>query len=114
MKKIILSVILVAVITLAGKSQTVNELSIDSFGTKYVEIVGTSSGFSTKVKILVDFGQVVKSGNNFVVDDQGNKMKFTSMVDALNLFAKHGYVLTQAYAVTASNSNVYHYLLIKE
>ena len=36
---------------------------------------------------------------------------FNSMMDALNFMSKNGFEFVDAYAITSSNQNVYHYLL---
>lgn len=48
-------------------------------------------------------------------DDQTGKVtSFNSMVDALNYMGTKGWVFEQAYIVTTSNQNVYHWLLKKK
>ena len=40
--------------------------------------------------------------------------EFNSMVDAMNYMGKRNWEFEQAYVVTTSNQNVYHWLLSKE
>lgn len=80
---------------------------------QYCEIVGTTvlQGV-TKVQIIVDFGQEQKAfTDQRLVDEQGNVMKFNSMVDALNYMGTLGYEFVQAYVVSHGNYSVYHWLL---
>jgi hypothetical protein len=80
----------------------------------YCEIVGTSQLFSTKVTIVIDYGQRMKwFEDNRAKDASGNKIVFNSMIDALNYMGKDGWEFAQAYAITMGQQNVYHYLMKK-
>jgi len=81
----------------------------------YSEIVGTAKFMSTKVTIEISFGQRVKTfADNRMKDPQtGKAIVFNSMIDALNFMGKQGWEFAQAYIITESNVNVYHYLLKK-
>ena len=46
-----------------------------------------------------------------VKDENGEKMIFNSMIDALNYMTKNGFKFVNAYAITEDGQNVYHYLL---
>lgn len=115
MKKIFLVVVL-AVLTTAAIAQEPYKA--------YCEIVGTGNITGTKVKIEVDFGQKAKPGlwgttnARFLVDENGEKMNFNSMMDAVNYLAKFGWELILAYPVTPtqgmSKDPVYHYILCKK
>ena len=114
MKKVILSImVLVGISTL--KAQTVNDIPIKDIDVEYVQIVGTSKFLSTKLNIQIDFGQRTKffsSGRETIVKDvDGKSLDFNSMIDALNFMSKNGFDFVNAYAITISNQNVYHYLL---
>ena len=114
MKK--LSLLLLFIIGILDlKAQTVNDIPIKDIDVEYVQIVGTSKLFSTKLTIQIDFGQKTKffsSGKETIVkDEEGKAVDFNSMIDALNFMSKNGYEFVNAYAITVSNQNVYHYLL---
>ncbi|HEX5172087.1 MAG TPA: hypothetical protein VFW11_23075 [Cyclobacteriaceae bacterium] len=80
----------------------------------YCEILGTEKFLSTKVTITVDFGQKMKFfADNRMRDETGKPIVFNSMIDALNFMGKQGWEFAQAYAITISNQNVYHYLMKK-
>jgi len=88
----------------------------------YCEIVGTGNLTGTKVKIEIDFGQKVswtgQKNQRTLVDEQGKKMEFNSMMDAVNYLAQYGWTLHSTYAITESkgmggNGSVYHYILTK-
>ena len=70
---------------------------------------------SNKVRVQVDYGQESSfwKGISYMKDESGNKIEFNSMVDAMNYFGKQGWEFVQAYTVTISNQNVYHWLLKK-
>ena len=84
----------------------------------FCELLGTGKLFSNKVTVTVDFGQETSfwlgASNQYLVDDNGKAIKFNSMVDAMNYMGKRGWEFEQAYVVTISNQNVYHWLLSKE
>lgn len=79
----------------------------------YCEIVGTGKFLSTKVTIEVDFGQS-KWDNAFLYGADGKKIKFNSMMDALDYMGKRNWKLVQAYALGQSPNFVYHYIMAKE
>lgn len=81
----------------------------------YAEIVGTAKFMSTKVTIEVNSGQRMKTyADNRLKDPKtGKPIKFNSMIDALNFMGKQGWEFVQAFVITESNANVYHYLLKK-
>ena len=65
---------------------------------------------------LANVGQRTKLfGNNkkqfSILDKEGKKVEFNSMIDALNFMTTNGYVFEQAYTVTIGQSNVYHFLM---
>lgn len=97
------------------KAQTVNDLPIKDIDVEYVQIVGTSRLFSTKLTIQIDFGQRTKffsSGKETILkDEDGKALDFNSMIDALNFMSKNGFEFVNAYVITVSSQNVYHYLL---
>lgn len=114
MKKLFL-LVLIASTTISTNAQTVNDVPIKDIDVEYVQIVGTSKFLSTKLTIQIDFGQRTKffsSGKETIVkDEDGKVMDFNSMIDALNFMSKNGFEFVNAYAISVSNQNVYHYLL---
>jgi len=106
-------------------SSEINELDVPIIKTQedsmpdemqyfYCQIVGTQKMLSSKVTITIDFGQVRK----FVSDqrlrnNKGEVVVFNSMVDAMNWMGARGWEFVQAYVLTVSNQNVYHWLLKK-
>ena len=92
-------------------------LSISLYANNYIycELVGTSKLLSNKVKVQVDYGHETSfwKGISYMKDENGKKIEFNSMVDAMNYFGKQGWEFVQAYTVTMNNQNVYHWLLKK-
>ena len=97
----------------------VTALPVISYGQQtpkfiYCQIVGTEKMLSTKVTIAVDFGQKMKIfADNRMKDETGKPLVFNSMIDALNYMGKQGWEFSQAYTITISNQNVYHFLMKK-
>ena len=116
MKKIIFTFILAFSSMLIAEAQTVNDVPIEEIDVEYMQIVGTSKLLSNKVTIEVDFGQENKyfdAKDTQIRDEDNKKVKFNSMIDALNFFSKHGYEFVTAYTLSINNQAVYHYLLQK-
>lgn len=85
----------------------------------YCQLLGVSKFLKPhSVRIIADFGQkrnYWKSGGDMmIVDKEGNKIEFNSMVDAMNYFGRYGWKFVQAYALTMGQQNVYHWLLYKD
>jgi hypothetical protein len=103
----------------AMKAQTVNDVPLKDIDVDYVEIVGSSKAFSTKLNINLDFGQHTKmfstGKESKVKDENGKQLEFNSMIDALNFMSANGFEFVSSYAVTADGGqSVYHYLLRKK
>lgn len=106
-----------------GKTITNNAhvASIKTTGTylSYITIQGTQKGlFSSKVSIEIDNGAVshgtLLGGNKlYLVGDNGKKIVFNSMTDALNYLGKLGWKFEQAFVVTDKGQNVYSYIMSK-
>lgn len=116
MKKAILLTLALVISSLnIAYTQTVNDIPIRDIDVSYIQIVGTGKLFSNKVKIEIDFGQentFWSGGKDLQLKNKdGERMKFNSMIDALNFFSENGYDFVTAYTVTEGNKNVYHYLL---
>lgn len=88
----------------------------------YCEIVGSGNITGTKVKIEADLGQKrirdTWGGDaaRKIVGEDGQEIKFNSMMDAVNFFASLGWSLEFTYAVTdtgMSKQTVYHYVMSK-
>lgn len=85
--------------------------------TKYVycEVIGVEKLLTTRVNIVVDFGERMKFfANNRMKDEKtGKPMVFNTMMDALNFMGKQGWEFSQAYTTTVQNVSTYHFLMKK-
>lgn len=79
----------------------------------FCELLGTQKFLSAKVTVEIDMGQNPYESSK-LVDEKGKKITFNSMVDAMNYLGKLGWNFEQAYVITVSNQNVYHWLLSKD
>lgn len=86
----------------------------------YCEIIGTDNSVNN-ITIDIDFGQKKNfwslHRNSQPIDQNGEVIKFNSMIDALNYMQKLGWEFTQAYVSVLdglSKTNVFHYILKKE
>lgn len=88
----------------------------------YAELLGWNTnvlGLGKKAKVEVEFGDESwgwqgNDGRNLLVDENGDDIKFNSMVDAMNYMAARGWKFEAAYVVTVSNQPVVHWLMSKE
>lgn len=113
MKKLLLVCVLL-VSTMAVFSQ----VKIDTLMNKaaYCEIVGTSGFFSKKLTITLDFGQdqggLFNPKDSRLKSEDGENIKFNSMIDALNTMETEGWSFITAYIIgDAKSGYVYHWLL---
>ena len=93
-------------------------------GVKYIELVGAQKLMSFEVNVFVDYGQKTQlfgkaqtirdDSKGTFANGTGMNKDFHSMIDALNFFNSRGWEYVNQYAVTVSNSNVYHILLRKK
>lgn len=85
-------------------------------GRTYCELLGMQNLLG-KIIVSVDFGQTSFMRDNRLVDENGEVLKFNSMIDAMNYMGALGWDFEQAYVVTIgtgnSRQNVYHWLLSK-
>ena len=115
MKKLIILFIISVGFIAPSRAQTINGVKIKNIKVPYLEIIGTQDLQLASVNIKVDYGQMAARAKMYkVLDDNGNRMGFNSMVDALNFFAKYGYRLVTAYEVIHENRATYHYILKKK
>jgi hypothetical protein len=84
----------------------------------YAELVGTGTNFfgtNKNVKVALDLGQYQSAFKSYNIQDENNKdIKFNSMVGAMNYMGERGWKFVQAYIVTQSNQNVYHWLMYRD
>jgi len=100
--------------------QLFSQTTIDSINNKasYCEIVGTQSFLSSKLTIVVDYGQnkgnfwAQLTNDSRLKDENGKPIKFNSMIDVLNMMHSEGWDFITAYTIgDAQHGYVYHWLL---
>jgi hypothetical protein len=108
MKRLMFFLVLFFLVVLSTNAQNAKSYA-------FCELVGTAGLLSTKVSVEIDFGQKVGFfETSFVRDAKGKRVKFNSMIDAMNSMGAQGWEFIQAFVVTTSGQNVYHYVLKKE
>ena len=85
---------------------------------EFVQILGRAKRMNpNKVAITINFGQESKfwssKDDGFIVDSDGKKHVFYTMIDALNYMHSHGYEYVDSNVVATGQQNVYQYLLRK-
>lgn len=82
----------------------------------YCEIVSQQVGLlKKKVQIKVDFGDPkgVFNSNDILCNDDGKKIEFNSMIDALNYMSSQGWRFVNAYSMVDGTEHIYHYIMRK-
>lgn len=97
-------------------AQDKTELSKKNASEEYCMILATSKLLSTKLTIEVDFGQEWSfwKDKRSLRDENGKKIVFNSVIDALNYMSADGWKFVNAYAITVGSQNVYHYVMRRE
>lgn len=111
MKKAIFSMVIMVLLSLNVIAQEAQPK--ENLHRVYCELLGTTKFLSQKCNVSVDFGQNPYE-NSRLVDENGKSITFNSMVDAMNYMGELGWKFEQAYVVTVSSQNVYHWLLSKD
>lgn len=82
---------------------------------KYCEVLAIGKMFSHKVTIQVDFGD--ETGffkDTRVRDNEGDVIKFNTLVDALNYMGTQNWKLVNAFPIETGGQNVLHFYFKKE
>lgn len=87
----------------------------------YCEIKGTEKELTSGLKIIFDFGERVSyniwgelSSKLKFVDENGEDIKFNSMVDAANYMVERGWNFQQAFSSVYSNKLIIHWIFYKD
>lgn len=105
MKKILILAVLAMMAVGSANAQTKKA---------YCEIVGVMQFMSTKVKVYIDLGESEKAWHDHqLVDENGEKIKFSSMIEALNYMSDRGWELEQAYSAVSEKSSATRYIMSK-
>lgn len=110
-KKIVMALLL-AMLTLGVNAQTVSKTEDGKYNV-YCTVVGYNSFGFGKLKVMLDMGYSTKNENSLYGED-GNKIKFNSMMEVLDYMGKRGWKLVNTYYITMNpKQNVVHYVLEK-
>ncbi|MCP4215180.1 MAG: hypothetical protein GY765_11005 [bacterium] len=122
MKKLIILVALfVMVAFVVEASVVVNGVDINKEDIRYCQLLAKGRLLSTKVTIIVDYGQKTKLFGKAqkIKSDTGKSVKFFSPIDALNFMDQNGWEHVDSYFLTVKSTlgksqTVLHYLLKKK
>lgn len=84
---------------------------------QYCEMTAQAKLFSRKVTIDIDNGEErkwISFKDTRVKDELGKVKSFNSLVDAMNFLGRAGWKLVNAFLVTESSQNIYHYVFKRE
>jgi hypothetical protein len=83
-----------------------------------IQLVGMTDLFylvNHKIKIYVDYGQKLDLKNDsYVIGKDGKKIKFFTMIQALNYCLQNRWEYVGAYALALKRQNVFYYTLRKK
>lgn len=106
MKKILLSIFFVLAFSVMSLAQA----------KVYAEIVGDE--FSSAETVKVEFGKNSQRFAYMLKDENGKKLSFRTMVDAMNQLAKYGWELENTYVIVDGDydrvSSEYHWIVSKK
>lgn len=86
----------------------------------YCEVKGIEKDISPGLKIIFDFG--TKASYNMwgdlssklkFVDENGEEIKFNSMVDAANYMVQRGWIFQQAYSSAYGGKPIIHWIFLR-
>lgn len=111
MKKIILLLIIVS--SSISFAQKVNGIKIEKIPHKYVLLLIQNKGVYN-IKVSLDYGQMekLKGEKGFIIGEDDERLKFNSVISAINFLEKKGYKLltnqlyyTPFYSLIFENGN---------
>ncbi len=94
-----------------------NGISLQDIDAEYVQIMGSPVLLKNKINILIDFGQFYNALSNkeqVILDRNGRRMQFNSMIEALNFMSASGYEFVQAYGVSINNNEIEQYYILRK
>lgn len=110
-----LVILLMLVGMLSASAQVyVNDIDINETGVKYCELLAKQKFLSSKIIVLVDYGQAPEWKSPKIRDRDGKSYKFETVIGALNFMDANGWEYVNQYALTEGNNHVYHFLLKRE
>lgn len=119
MKRTILLAAMLACFAIGKTSaQTVNGIKLADLKEDYIEVSSFRPSFNGKIFITLEYGQKIYNNKDagIVMDDEGKRMEFNSVIEFVNRMKKLGYDLFQAYAAPSSEgreNNVAKFYVLK-
>ena len=113
MKRILFFVVM-ALLSITTNAQSVVSVEGGKYPV-YCDMMGYSAWGVGKVKVILDMGHKV-SDYESLYDDNGKKIKFNTMMEAVNYMAKRGWKVDRTYNISEvglTKQAVIHYLLVK-
>lgn len=84
----------------------------------YAEIIGDEYAAAGSVSVKVEFGKNSQKFAYMLKDDNGKKMHFKTMIDAMNQMDKFGWKLENTYVIVDGDydriSSEFHWIISKE
>lgn len=114
MKKIIL-ILAIIFMAIGAKAQSIIQ-SEDGKYPVYCDLKAYNFWGVGKVKVMLDMGAVSNNGGSFesLYGEDGKKIKFNTVMEAVNYMAKKGWILDKTYYITeGAGRAVLHYVLVK-
>lgn len=114
MKKIILFLAIIFM-AIGAKAQSTIQ-SEDGKYPVYCDLKAYNFWGVGKVKVMLDMGAVSNNGGSFesLYGEDGKKIKFNTVMEAVNYMAKKGWILDKTYYITeGAGRAVLHYVLVK-
>ena len=114
MKKIILILAIIFMVIGAKAQSTIQ--SEDGKYPVYCDLKAYNFWGVGKVKVMLDMGAVSNGGGSFesLYGEDGKKIKFNTVMAAVNYMAKKGWILDKTYYITeGAGRAVLHYVLVK-
>ncbi|MBN2893604.1 MAG: hypothetical protein JXL97_17160 [Bacteroidales bacterium] len=115
--KLFIFLVFLTCVNIVAKSQSIDDVPFLEINTEYMKIIGTNEYAKSTIVIRFDFGGENKSINknkNIIKDENGNILKFTSMIDALNFMSKNGYEYVDSYTTRFGDFFETNYILKKK
>lgn len=98
MKKSIFALFIFAFLSSFSFSQTVNGIPLSQIDVEYISLT-SSSNWGSGIRLSLDYGQENTVGRRefTVMDNDGQPLRFNSLIHGLNFMNKLGYELDQAF-----------------
>lgn len=112
--KTLLAIICLAVFS-GASAQYVNGMDLKDLDVNYLRIYGNTNFGGNKMIVRFEFGQKVgfDHKNKNILDENGKRITFNTMIDAVNFMSSYGYRVIQTFTTVKGNAVYYHYIMEK-